>query len=151
VLAFVGVRALRWDRLSSGVAGLQPIGGPVQLNHLNLCVNDLDEARRFFEANLGFQTLAQRGEALAILNDGQGFTLTLTDVRRFGGTTPVVYPQGFHVGFLRETKTEVDAAYARLLAAGIATAPTPRMVHGGYGFYFMALGAIQFEIACLNP
>ena len=29
--------------------------------------------------------------------------------------------------------------------------PTPRMLHGGYGFYFTALGDIQFEIACLNP
>ena len=123
----------------------------MQLNHLNLCVNDLAEARLFFETHLDFHTLAQRGEALAILNDGQDFTLTLTDVRRFGGATPVVYPQGFHVGFLRETKGAVDDAYARLLAAGIATEPTPRMLHGGYGFYFTALGDIQFEVACLNP
>ncbi len=121
----------------------------MQLNHLNLCANDLAEARLFFEMHLDFQPLGQKGEALAILTDGHGFTLTLTDVRRFGGRTPVVYPWGFHLGFLRETKGEVDAAYARLFAAAIATEPAPRVMHGSYGFSFTALGDILFAIASL--
>lgn len=120
----------------------------MQLNHLNLCVNDLAEACRFFELALDFQTTELKGQALAVLSDRHGFTLTLSDVRRFGGATPVVYPQGFHVGFLRETKGEVDGDYARLLAAGIATEPAPRAMHGSYGFYFTALGNLLFEIAC---
>ena len=125
----------------------------MQLNHLNLCVNDLAEARLFFEMHLDFQPLGQKGEALPILTDGHGFTLTLTDVHRFGGRTPVVYPWGFHLGFLREMKGEVDAAYARLFAAAIATEPAPRVMHGSYGFSFTALGHILFAIAwpcCLS-
>ncbi|HEY8597324.1 MAG TPA: VOC family protein [Thermomicrobiales bacterium] len=120
----------------------------MQLNHLNLCVNDLAEARLLFETALDFQTIEQKGQALAVLSDQHGFTLTLSDVRRFGGETPVVYPRGFHVGFFRETQGEVDSAYARLLAAGIASEPAPRAMHGSYGFYFTALGGLLFEIAC---
>ena len=55
----------------------------MQLNHLNLCVNDLTEARTFFQNCFDFQFLEQKGEAVAIMTDGHGFTLVLSNPRAF--------------------------------------------------------------------
>jgi len=107
----------------------------MQLNHLNLCVGDLAEARDFFERLLEFQFVEQKGDALAVLTDRAGVTLVLSDVRAFGGETPVRYPKGFHVGFLVPTPEEVDRAYQRLTAASLPIERTPRNLRGGYSFY----------------
>lgn len=122
----------------------------MRLNHLNLCVDDLAAARDFFVTTFDFELLGEKGGAIIILTDRQGFTLVLADVSRFGGKVPVRYPQGFHVGLLQETRAEVDVVYARLIAAGITPGHPPRNVHGSYGFYFNALGDILFEVACLS-
>lgn len=108
----------------------------MQLNHLNLCVDDLAAARDFFVSAFDFALLGDKGGAIV----SQGFTLVLADVSRFGGEVPVRYPKGFHVGFLQETHDKVDAIYARLVAAGITPDHAPRNINGNYGFYFTALG-----------
>ena len=81
-----------------------------------------------------------------MLADRAGFTLVLSDVRRFGGETPVRYPDGFHVGFLVATPEEVDRAYQRL-APALSIDHAPRNLRGGYSFYFTALGGILFEVS----
>ena len=119
----------------------------MHLNHLNLCVDNLAEARSFFEDLFEFQLLDQKGEAIAVLDDGAGFTLVLADAGRFGSETPC-YPAGFHVGFILDNQEQVDRIFARLAAANIQPPKHPAVLHGSYSFYFRARGDILFEVAC---
>jgi catechol 2,3-dioxygenase-like lactoylglutathione lyase family enzyme len=119
----------------------------VKLNHLNLCVGDLAAARDFFERHFDFRCHDQKGQALAIMDDGHSFTLVLSDSRQFGGEPPR-YPEGFHVGFLVDTPTQVDQAYDRLATTEVPLGQRPRKLHGSYSFYFTALDSILFEVAC---
>ncbi|WP_025849054.1 VOC family protein [Paenibacillus ehimensis] len=114
----------------------------MKLNHLNLCVNDLSEATDFFQSLFGFQLLGQKGDTLAVMSDGEGFTLVLS---RFGEET-VAYPKDFHIGFYVETMAEVDAFHAKLAAANIPSDHGPRKMRGGYTLYFTALGGVLFEV-----
>ncbi|MFB0843651.1 VOC family protein [Paenibacillus oleatilyticus] len=114
----------------------------MKLNHLNLCVNDLSEATDFFQSVFGFQLLDRKGDALAVMSDGEGFTLVLS---RFQEET-VTYPKDFHLGFYVETMAEVDEFHAKLAAANIPTEHGPRKMRGGYTLYFTALGGVLFEV-----
>lgn len=118
----------------------------MRLNHINLCVDNLAEARAFFQDLFDFQFVEQKGEAIAVMTDGQGFTLVLSNSQAFGKVTPV-YPEGFHLGFLVETSGQVDQAYSRLTAAGVSVEHAPRKIRGSYGFYFTALNNILFEVS----
>lgn len=118
----------------------------MQLNHLNLCVDDLDRARALFETSFDFEFIEQKGEAVAILSDRHGFTLVLSNPRAFGGEMRS-YPEGFHVGFLVESREQVDDTYQRLAAAEVHLAQEPRKMRGSYGFYFTALNNILFEVS----
>lgn len=120
----------------------------MRLNHVNLVVEDLDGAQGFFRRSFGFGLLDRKGDAVAVMNDGQGFTLVLSNVRAFGGEVPVRYPEGFHVGFILETQEEVDRAHGRLVADGADIGREPRSMRDSYGFYFEALGGILFEVSC---
>lgn len=120
----------------------------MRLNHLNLCVLDLDEARRFFEEHFDFECLDRKGDAVLVLSDRAGFTLVISDPTKFGGHG-ADYPEGFHVGFLVDTADHVDATYARLIDAGIEIDKAPRTMRGSYGFYFLALGGVLFEVSSL--
>lgn len=119
----------------------------MNLNHLNLVVPDLDAAQELFTTAFGFGTMLRRGNALVALTGADGFTLVLSESRRFGGPDVPQYPEGFHVGFLQETREAVDALHMRLAAAPVAIGHAPRLMHGSYGFYFTALGGILFEIS----
>lgn len=119
----------------------------MRLNHLNLAVDDLTEARAFFERLCDFHLLGQRGDALAIMTDGQGFTLVLSDAHAFGEGSPR-YPQPFHVGFILDAPDHVDRVYRRLTASGVRIDREPGELHGRYAFYFTALSGILFEVSC---
>jgi catechol 2,3-dioxygenase-like lactoylglutathione lyase family enzyme len=118
----------------------------MQLNHLNLCVDDLTEAISFFQNHFDFQFLEQKKDAIAVMTDGHGFTLVLSNPRAFGNEM-LPYPAGFHIGFLLETRDQVDLAYHRLAAANVQLTQEPRKMRGSYGFYFTALNDILFEIS----
>jgi len=118
----------------------------MQLNHLNLCVNNLSEARIFFQNYFDFQFLEQKGEALVVMTDEHGFTLVLSDPTTFGKEMQP-YPEGFHIGFLLETIDQVDQVYHRLAATHGVVANAPRKMRGSYSFYFTALNALLFEIS----
>jgi catechol-2,3-dioxygenase len=119
----------------------------MQLNHLNLCVNDLAEARTFFQTCFDFQCLEQKKDAIAVMSDGHGFTLVLSSSQAFGKQT-LPYPEGFHIGFILASGEQVDQTYRRLSAAKIALSQEPRKIRGSYGFYFTALNQILFEVSC---
>ncbi|KIL39273.1 glyoxalase [Gordoniibacillus kamchatkensis] len=119
----------------------------MKLNHLNLCVNDLSEARDFFRDQFNFELLDQKGDAIAVMSDGDGFTLVLSKLRADGEEVQT-YPRDFHLGFYVETPAEVDQFYHRLVTAGIATDGGPKKIRDGYTLYFTALGGILFEMTC---
>jgi|SRR5690349_22905106 len=121
----------------------------MRLNHLNLPVDDLAEARSFFERAFGFRCIRQAADVVSVMSDEHGFTLTLANARRFGGETPR-YPEAFHVGFIVESPAAVDAAYQRLAAANVPLERAPGRQHGDYGFYFTALNGILFEVQCAS-
>lgn len=119
----------------------------MHLNHLNLPVTNLAEARAFFEDLLDFQFLAQAGEHIVALSDGNGFMLVLANAAHFGDGEPPRYPEPFHVGFNLETRAQVDQMYERVAAAGLPLPHRPRYRAFHYSFYFTALDGILFEIA----
>ncbi len=118
----------------------------MKLNHLNLCVLDLAEARGFFEEHFDFECLDQKGDAIVVMSDRGGFTLVISDPRKLGGGS-AEYPEGFHVGFFVDAPEHVDATFARLSEAGVAVDKPPRNMRNNYGFYFRALGGVMFEVS----
>jgi len=117
----------------------------MQLNHLNLCVDDLTAARDLFQNCFDLQFVEQKGKVLIIMTDRQGFTLVLSQAF---GSEMQPYPKDFHVGFILTTNEQVNQAYHRLIAANVQIAHEPRKIRESYGFYFTALNAILFEISC---
>jgi catechol 2,3-dioxygenase-like lactoylglutathione lyase family enzyme len=69
----------------------------VKLNHLDLQVADVQRTAALFEELFGFRHESSRtSPALAILTDGEGFTLVLQRKKN----EAEAYPEGFHFGFL---------------------------------------------------
>ncbi len=116
----------------------------MKFNHLNLCVDNLADARKLFEDLFDLQCVEQKKDALAIMTDGQGFTLVLSRLN----DAPISYPQGFHVGFLVDTPGQVDSVYQRVAAADVSLDHAPRRIRESYTFYFTALSSILFEVSC---
>lgn len=121
----------------------------MRLNHLNLCVRDLSEAKDLFQNLFDFEVEQQKGDAILVMNDRCGFTLVLSNPQAFGGEAPV-YPEGYHVGFIVDTPEEVDRFCDRLTAASMHDGTRPRNIRGGYSLYFTALGGILFEVTCFE-
>ncbi|MBB4837675.1 catechol 2,3-dioxygenase-like lactoylglutathione lyase family enzyme [Sphingomonas kyeonggiensis] len=120
----------------------------MRLNHLDLPVPDIAEARAFFERWLGFrhvQTLGDNG--LSILVDGAGLVLVLSRLQRGGAQR---FPEGFHIGFHLADEAAVTALHAGLAAEGLAGDP-PVHQRGAFAFYFIAPGKILVEIAHRPP
>ena len=115
----------------------------MRLNHLNLTVPDVTQARAFFETYFGLRCVAERGRAvLAVLMDESGFILTLNN---FDKETSVEYPGAFHIGFMQESRERVDEIYRRLKSDGFDAEP-PREFHGAWTFYFRAPGGFLVEV-----
>lgn len=120
----------------------------MKLNHLNVCVSDSRATSQFFVDYFGFQRANTQGlDTLAVLYGEDGFVLILSN---FDKQNTPVYPNGFHFGFIRESRDEVDAMYTRLQAAGFAS-EAPRAVHGSWTFYFQAPGDILVEVQAVLP
>ena len=86
-------------------------------------------------------------DTLAVLVDEAGFSLILSN---FDRQHPPVYPKDFHLGFIQESKEQVEGLHQRLVAAGHEAAQ-PRSMHGSWGFYFHAPGEILIEVSCPAP
>lgn len=120
----------------------------MQLNHLNLCVPNVSEARDFFTQHFGLRCVHSQGEHLAVLHDDQGFAFTLSN---FSGKATPSYPPELHIGFHLNSVQEVNDAYTRLQNEGVAVGTAPHVHHGSHVFYFKALDTIPIEIGCLLP
>jgi catechol 2,3-dioxygenase-like lactoylglutathione lyase family enzyme len=115
----------------------------MRLNHLDLAVSDVSLTRAFFEKYFGFRCVFERGrDTIAVLLGESGFILTLSN---FDKVDRVEYPNGFHIGFMQDSRERVDEIYRRLTSDGINAEP-PREFHGAWTFYFRAPGDFVVEI-----
>ena len=87
--------------------------------------------------------MLERGcDCLAVLIDDTGFVLTLNN---FDKEAKVEYPGDFHIGFMQESREQVDEIYERMKVAGFDAAP-PREFHGAWTFYLQAPGGFLVEV-----
>lgn len=88
----------------------------MKLNHLDLQVADVRRTAALFEELFGFRHESSRtSPALAILTDGEGFTLVLQRKKNESET----YPEGFHFGFLVPDVETVERFHADARARGL--------------------------------
>jgi hypothetical protein len=114
----------------------------VKLNHLDLQVPDVQSLAAFLERHFDLVRLSNdRSPAIAILQDGAGFTLV---IQRRSDDRP--YPAGFHIGFIHEAAAAVRAHHARLADAGLSTTPIDVNARGTR-FYLGAPGDILVEVS----
>jgi lactoylglutathione lyase len=116
----------------------------MKLNHLNLTVSDVVEARAFLEKYFGLQGMGRGNESIAGLVDDGGLVLTLI---KAGPATEVKYPASFHIGFIQESEERVNEINERLKRDGFDVAP-PQRLHGSWTFYFRAPGGFTIEVLC---
>ncbi len=115
----------------------------MQLNHLNLTVTDVAEAKRFLETYFGLCSMEGGNSNMSGLIDDAGQTLVLM---RGKNAAEVVYPEGFHIGFTQASEAQVDTINQRLKDAGFDL-PVPRRLHGSWAFYFNTPGGFMIEVS----
>lgn len=121
----------------------------MRLNHLDLHVPDVTATRDFFVKHFGFEPVETRGAAgLAILRDRGGLELVLSHpIAKFGGAdTPSIGANTYHIGFIQETKAQVDELYLALREDGAEIWHEPREMRSGWLFYCFAPGRILIEV-----
>jgi catechol-2,3-dioxygenase len=121
------------------------------LNHTNLTTYDVPALHAFLKRIFGLRTLEMRGSKFAVMQDAQGFLLSLMFHKEM--TPEHGYPGFFHVGFLQDTLKDVNERYAAIAQAGFAT-PAPALLKRGgpptYGFYVNAPGGVTVEVSTMN-
>lgn len=118
----------------------------MNLNHLNLCVPDVAEARHFFESHFGFRCVDTKGnDVLSVLHGDGGFILVLSNLNKDAAP---VYPKDFHIGFVLDNADDVQQVYERLQLAGVELPHAPREMRGSFIFYCYAPGAVLLEVSC---
>lgn len=119
----------------------------MKLNHINLTSIDIPADVSMFETYFGLRTLVVRGKTIAVMQDDDGMVLVLNDFVKKRGT--FAYPDDsdiHHIGFIQESREQVDALHARLTSDGWDV-PDPRDYHGAWTFYFKAKGGYFIEVA----
>lgn len=109
------------------------------LNHLNLTVDDAQQAAGFLTTYFGMTPMGSRGRNMVFLTDANGMVLALMKGK------DATYPANFHIGFIQPDRAGVDAVHARLVADGFDADP-PSDQHA-YTFYVQAPGG--FTVECL--
>lgn len=109
----------------------------MKLNHLNLAVTDVQAASAFLQKYFGLKDLGTDNK-MGFLQDDNGSVLSLMKAG------DPVYPAGFHIGFIQESRSKVDEMNARLKNDGYDV-PPPKDAHG-WTFYFKAPGGFTIEV-----
>jgi len=118
----------------------------MKFNHMDLQVSDVHAARTFFETHFGLRCVYARGDEIALLDDGSGFSFGVSNL--FQSPAPL-YPPDFHIGFVREDAAEVEAIYERLKAAGVVIRNA--LAQGGPNLYFTCLGPDRIPVEVRAP
>lgn len=111
----------------------------MKLNHVNLSVTYVKDAREFLENYFEMNCEIVRGNAFALMYDDSGLALTLMKEK------PPHYPRTFHIGFYQKSEEQVDQINQRLREDGYDV-DFPTYTHGGYAFYVNAPGGFVIEI-----
>lgn len=107
----------------------------MRLNHIDLHVPNVAETRDFFCNHLGFTLSESRGtDGLAILHDDAGLELVISrPVAKLGcADSATVGFSTYHIGFIVDTRAEVNHLHAALNAAGVEVGSGPREMRGGW-------------------
>lgn len=119
----------------------------MRLNHINLPVDDVHEARTFFETWFDFTCNEVKGDGMiAVMLGKDGFVLVLMSTK-FNTGPEQACPSAFHIGFLVATGQEVEQKYAELMHGGVPLGSRPKNMRGVFGFYFTAPGNILIEVS----
>jgi catechol 2,3-dioxygenase-like lactoylglutathione lyase family enzyme len=125
----------------------------MKLNHLDLLVSDVQRTVALFERLFAMRLESSRtSPAIAILTDGDGFTLVLQRMKDAGET----YPQDFHFGFLLDDPASVRAFHARateLVAEGREPVTLSEVIENGRGVlvYMQIPDGIMVEVSWQRP
>jgi len=123
----------------------------MKLNHINLYSHDTEADRAMLEQYFGLRTLVVRGNKMAVLQDKDGLVLIVNHFEnKLEGFD---YPGQFdilHIGFIQESREDVDTLYQRLSADGWEV-QAPCNAHGAWSFYFRAKGGYFIEVTTLTP
>ena len=116
----------------------------MKLNHLNLTVSNVRSAQAFLKTHFGFEPAfgSTQDDPVAVLTDDSGLLLSLMNPQN---QDEVSYPGMFHIGFMQDSRAEVDAVYQRLSDAGFKAKPAHEF-HGSYTFYVKAPGGFTVEV-----
>jgi lactoylglutathione lyase len=109
----------------------------MKLNHLGVVVTDVMATRDFLEKYFGLVGIGKGNTTMTHLDDGHGFALSL-----FRGENA----SEVHIGFMRETKEQVNIIYQCLKDDGYE-AKSPQRSHG-WTFYVTAPGELIIEVVC---
>lgn len=117
----------------------------MKLNHLNLTVSDVPAAQDFLVTYFGLRPQPWGdGQQMAFLKDDDGMIISLMKAPQAG---EVSYPGMFHIGFMQESREQVDAINAQMGQGGLNVKPA-REFHGSYTFYVKAPGGFTVEVLC---
>jgi catechol 2,3-dioxygenase-like lactoylglutathione lyase family enzyme len=118
----------------------------MRLNHLDLHVPDVAATAAFFTTYLGLRLVETRGNGgLAILSDGALELVLSPGLEKFGSRDQNDSPVSYHIGFILDSRDEVDRVYAKMHTAGLAVR-APRDLRGGWLFYCTAPGNVLVEV-----
>ena len=119
----------------------------MKLNHINLPVTDVAASRDFFARYFGLATSMKLGlGVMAMMRDEGNMVLILSN---FDKSAEIHHHKDLHVGFLLESRQEVDEMHARMIADGLEV-ETPKRMQGRYGFYLQSPGGFVTEVGILE-
>lgn len=105
----------------------------MKLNHINLVVSNVAEATSFFETYFNFKCTDIKGDnIIAVLEGTDGFTLVIMTNKE----GKVIYPEGFHIGFMLDNQNAVTEVYGKLKSGAISVGQEPGKIRDSFGFYF---------------
>ena len=115
----------------------------MRLNHLNLAVDNVPEAKACLVKYFGFKPMKPDTDnpKFALVRDEAGMILTLMG----GAKNEPNYPANFHIGFALESEAAVNAVYQRLADDGFVV-DAPARLHGSWTFYFRMPGGVLVEV-----
>src|SRR5690606_11262957 len=115
----------------------------MKLNHINLTVTDVQEARKFLETYFGLREIESGRENpnFAALFDDDQLVLTLLTAAR---GAEVHYPGTFHIGFFQESEERVNEINQHWKNDGLDVGP-PERSHA-WSFYVQAPGGFTVEV-----
>ena len=123
-----------------------------RVHFITFATADLDAARRFYVAGLGWEPLLDVPDEIIFFQVGPGLVLGLFDLEKFDqdieGRTSTTAVAGVTLSHNVDTPAAVDEVIASAVAAGATVLKAPQYASfGGYHAHFQDPNGIIWEIA----